>query len=49
MAIKGKKSSVLTKNGKVKLGALSKEKLTTMLETAKPKIKDKIINRLKLI
>ena len=47
--IKKKKSSILTKNGRTKLNGLSRSKLETMLDTAKPKLKDKIVNRLKII
>jgi len=49
MAITKKNSSTVTKNGRQRLGTISKEKLTAMLETAKPRLKNKIINRLKLM
>jgi|APFre7841882654_1041346.scaffolds.fasta_scaffold269318_2 hypothetical protein len=47
--IKKKKSSILTKNGRIKLNGLSRSKLEGIFETAKPKLKDKITNRYKLI
>jgi hypothetical protein len=49
-AVKKKiKSTTLTRSGKVRLGAIGIKGLEKMLETACPKMQDKIRNRLKLI
>lgn len=49
MSVKKNKSSVLTKNGRTKLKGIARVKLEEMMTNAKPKLKDKIVNRLKLI
>lgn len=49
-AVKKKiKSTTLTRSGKVRLGAIGVKQLNVMLESARPKMQDKIRNRLKLI
>lgn len=44
-----KRNPNLTKNGNVRLGTLSVDALTKLASTCKKTLKNKIINRLKLI
>lgn len=44
-----KKSSILTKNGRTKINGFSRSKLEAMLDSSKPKLKDKILNRYKIL
>lgn len=44
-----KQNPLLTRNGRTRLGTLPLEKLTAMLETARPRDKTKIKNRINIL
>jgi hypothetical protein len=44
-----KQNPLLTRNGRTKLGPLSLDKLTSMLDNARPRDKTKIKNRINLL
>ena len=49
MSVKKNRNPLVTRNGRTKINGFSRVKLEGMIENAKPKLKDKIANRLKLI